>query len=118
MAANKQYILNVLIGGSTLPSYNASLKRAGTGMNQLGSIARKVALGITTAFAAINIKDAIEDAVKTYAEFEQAMANTAGISGATTIEYERMEEAARQAGATTTKTATEAADALSYMALA
>ncbi|MCD7778587.1 MAG: phage tail tape measure protein [Clostridiales bacterium] len=48
------------------------------------------------------------------------MSNVAGIKGIaqTSDEYKKLEEAARNAGKSTTKTAQESADALSYMALA
>lgn len=58
--------------------------------------------------------------VKTYKEFQQSMSNVAGIKSIATTseEYKSLEKAARQAGRTTTKTAKESADALSYMSLA
>lgn len=58
--------------------------------------------------------------VKTYGEFQQSMSNVAGILSidASSESYARLEAAAREAGRSTTKTAAESADALSYMALA
>lgn len=52
------------------------------------------------------------------AKFEQSMSNVAAISGATGKDFELLEAKAREMGATTNKSASEAADALSYMALA
>ena len=115
---NKQFLLNILIGGTTTAAFSRSVRGAQSGIDSIGKVARRVALGITSAFAAVNLTKGIEEAIETYSDFEQAMANTAAISSASTLEYERMEEAAKAAAETTTKTATEAAQALSYMALA
>lgn len=49
--------------------------------------------------------------------FEASMAKVKAYSGASEEEMERLTEAAKQVGATTTKTATEAADALGFLAL-
>ncbi len=58
--------------------------------------------------------------INTYKELQQSMSNVAGIMdidvGSDT--YKKLEIAAREAGKSTTKTAKESADALSYMALA
>ncbi len=58
--------------------------------------------------------------VKTYGEFQQSMSNVAGILSVDvgSEAYTKLETAAREAGKSTTKTAAESADALSYMALA
>ena len=63
-------------------------------------------------------KAAITDIAETYTSFEQAMADTAAIAGASVSEVERMTTAAREAGRTTTITAEDSAKALGYMALA
>lgn len=62
----------------------------------------------------------ISNVVDTYKEFQQSMANTGAIAGVakTSAEYRALENAAREAGKATTKTAKESADALGYMALA
>ena len=51
-------------------------------------------------------------------DFEKSMSEVAAVSGATGEELEQLEKAARDAGATTDKSARDAADALQYMALA
>ena len=56
--------------------------------------------------------------VKTSASFEQSMANAASVAGATGDEFERMIDIAREMGAKTIFSASEAADALYYMASA
>lgn len=112
------YALTVKIGAAQDASYRRNLNKAMKNLDSLESTARRVATGVATAFAAVNISRLVEDAVGTYSEFEQAMRNTAAVANATTSEYEMMEEAAREAGRATTKTATESAEAMGYMALA
>lgn len=112
------YALTVKIGASQDASYRRNLNKAMKNLDSLESTARRVATGVATAFAAVNISRLVEDAVGTYSEFEQAMKNTAAIANATVSDYEKMEAAARAAGRATTKTATESAEAMGYMALA
>lgn len=57
-------------------------------------------------------------ATKIGMDFEQSMSKVEAMSGATSDEMERLEKAARDAGAATSKSAKDAADGLSYMALA
>lgn len=57
-------------------------------------------------------------AVKTSADFDTAMSNVQALSGATGEEYDKLRSAALEMGETTAFSATEAADALGYMALA
>ncbi len=57
-------------------------------------------------------------ATKIGMDFEQSMSKVEAMSGATAEEMEKLESAAREAGATTSKSAKDSADALSYMALA
>ncbi len=118
MASRKQYTLEFLLGAKTDPSYNSSLKNAENALTGISSTAKRAAGLITAAFAAVNITGAISSAVEEYADFEQELTNTAATAGATNTEYEQMEKAARDAGMATTKTASESAAALGYMALA
>ncbi len=57
-------------------------------------------------------------ATKIGMDFESAMSKVQASSGASAKEMELLEKAARDAGASTSKSATDAADALGYMALA
>lgn len=57
-------------------------------------------------------------AVKTAADFDSAMANVAAISGATGNELQALRDKAREMGEKTKFSASEAADAMSYMAMA
>jgi TP901 family phage tail tape measure protein len=58
------------------------------------------------------------DSVRVGAGFDASMSKVSAISGATADEFELLRELAREAGATTQYTAQDAADALTYMAMA
>jgi TP901 family phage tail tape measure protein len=60
----------------------------------------------------------IAASVATSAQFEQGMARVAAISGATGSELERLENAAKDAGASTVFSANQATDALGFLAMA
>ena len=118
MAGSSEQELAIRIAGKVENSLKKSLGMTEDGINHLAGMAKKAAVMITGAFAAIKVGQFIGDAVSEYSEFEQSMANTSGIAGATAGEYEKLSKAAREAGKATTFTASEAADALGYMALA
>ena len=117
-AAGKEYKLAVKIAGSVSSSFNNAMGTAETKMQSLGSIAAKAAAVAAAAWGALKIGQFVGDAVNTYADFDQAMANTAAICNATADDYARLQQAALDMGKTTTKTATESAEALGYMSLA
>ena len=117
-AAGKEYKLAVKIAGSVSSSFNNAMGTAETKMQSLGSIAAKAAAVAAAAWGALKIGQFVGDAVSTYADFDQAMANTAAICNATADDYARLQQAALDMGKTTTKTATESAEALGYMSLA
>lgn len=117
-AAGKEYKLAVKIAGSVSSSFNNAMGTAETEMQSLGSIAAKAAAVAAAAWGALKIGQFVSDAVSTYADFDQAMANTAAICGATADDYARLQQAALDMGKATTKTATESAEALGYMSLA
>lgn len=117
-AAGKEYKLAVKIAGSVSSSFNNAMGTAETKMQSLGSIAAKAAAVAAAAWGALKIGQFVGDAVSTYADFDQAMANTAAICGATADDYASLQQAALDMGKATTKTATESAEALGYMSLA
>lgn len=117
-AAGKEYKLAVKIAGSVSSSFNNAMGTAETKMQSLGSIAAKAAKLAAAAWGAVKIGQFVSDAVNTYADFDQAMANTAAICGATADDYARLQQMALDMGKATTKTATESAEALGYMSLA
>ena len=81
-----------------------------------GKSFKGLGLAGVVSFAAIG--KAVKDAVATFAGFEQSIANVASVSGGTTEEMQRLEEAAKQAGETTRFTASQAADAMYFLASA
>ena len=120
MAKSKTYELAIKIAGKVDSSLKASCLQADKNLTALGKSAKaagKVAAAGLTA-AATAAAGLAATSLSTYADFQQEMANTAAIAGATGEDYKAMEAAAREMGAKTTKTATEAAAALGYMALA
>ena len=81
-----------------------------------GALADLVANGIM--YAAGAIKDFAKDVVKTGMDFDSAMSEVGAISGATGEDLEMLRDTAKEYGATTVFSASEAADALKYMSLA
>lgn len=75
-----------------------------------------VTQGINIAAGAI--KNFAADVMATGQNFESSMSNVAALSGATGDDLSLLEDTAREYGATTQFSASEAADALGYMALA
>lgn len=65
-----------------------------------------------------SVKEVAEYSVKVGSSFDSAMSSTAAYSGATAEQLERLRSAAKEAGASTSKSATESAQALGYMSLA
>lgn len=92
----------------TSKSFEKSLGKIGDAAKKGFAIAGAAAAGFAVS------------SVNTYRDFEQSMSNVAGTMAIdkTSEDYAKLEQAARDAGKSTTKTATEAADALNYMALA
>ena len=117
-SSSKEQELAIKIAGKVENSFKQSLGVTEDGLNKIASVAKKAAAVAAAAFAAVKVGDFISGAVDEYAEFEQSMANTSAIAGASAEEYEKLSNAAREAGKATTFTASEAADALGYMALA
>lgn len=75
--------------------------------------AGKKLLPITAAVSGIGAA-----AVKTTADFDSSMSNVSAISGATGEDFDKLRNKAREMGAETKFSASEAADAMSYMAMA
>lgn len=115
MESYRKHRKNALIFKTKLQNCEGAAKSVDKALNSMAKTAVTVsATGVAamTAFAT--------SAVKTYGEFQQSMSNVAGILGIeqTSESYKQLEGVAREAGKSTTKTAQESADALSYMALA
>lgn len=81
-----------------------------------GALATLVADGIKNAIGAI--KDFAKESIQVGIDFEAAMSEVGAISGATGEDLKLLEETARKYGETSVFSASEAAQALKYMALA
>ncbi len=79
----------------------------------LGNLA---ANAISAAISAM--QDMISQTIEVGKTFEKSMSNVGALSGATAEEMQMLEDTAKKFGSTTQFSASEAADALSYMALA
>lgn len=84
--------------------------------NDIQGMATAVATGITAVGGAVVAGTTA--VTKTGMEFTKSMSNVQALSGATADELKSLRDAASDAGASTSKTASEAADALGFMALA
>ncbi len=96
--------------GDKLETYGGRLKGFGDKMTDVGStLNRKVTLPLV-ALGGI--------AGKVGSDFEAGMSRVGAVSGASADDMERLEEKAREMGATTVFSASEASDAFYYMSLA
>ncbi len=106
--------------GSVIIEIDGDDSKFRSALNGLGGVASKAVAGVTTAIAGIGaaLTGAAGYAVKVGSEFEASMSNVAAISGATGDELQSLTDKAKEMGAKTKFSATESADALSYMAMA
>ena len=70
-------------------------------------------MGVTTVIGGVGVA-----AVKTAADFDSAMSQVAAVSGATGKDFDALRSKAREMGSKTKFSATEAAEAMNYMAMA
>lgn len=101
------------VGSLAKSAGSAVLSGLGKGIT---AITKGVAAGVTAAGTAV--AGATAAAVKVGSSFEAAMSSVASISGATGQDFTDLETKAKQMGATTAFSATEAANAMEYMAMA
>ena len=93
------------------------LAATGENMKQLGDKISGVGITLTKNVTAPVIGLGTV-AVKTAADFDSAMAQVQAVSGATGSDFEALREKAREMGSKTKFSATEAAEAMNYMAMA
>ena len=89
---------------------------AGQKMETVGNSiagAGKKMMGVTAVIGGVGVA-----AVKTAADFDSAMSQVAAVSGATGKDFDNLRNKAREMGAKTKFSATEAAEAMNYMAMA
>ena len=120
-----EYKIAIHIAGELEKSFGSSIQGAQQGIASLaggkilGGIKTMGKVAMTSMMAAgAAVGAAGAYAVNTGRDFEAAMSSTAATAGASAEEYELLRDAAMEMGRTTSKTATESANALEYMALA
>ena len=95
----------------------AKLGQAGEMLEKAGDKIADVGTTLTT-HVTVPVMAAGTAAVKTAADFDSAMSKVATVSGATGDELDALRDKAREMGAKTKFSASEAADAMNYMAMA
>ena len=95
----------------------AKLGQAGEMLEKAGDKIADVGTTLTT-HVTVPVMAAGTAAVKTAADFDAAMSKVAAVSGATGDELDALRDKAREMGAKTKFSASEAADAMNYMAMA
>ena len=115
-------IQNVAAAGKKIAGkvWTVTLKAADLVTAPFKKIVSLIANPIAGAAAFAGISLGVADTINTFKDFESAMASVAATAGVdkTSDTFASLEKAAREAGATTTKSAAEAANALEYMSLA
>ena len=113
--------------GSVIIDIEGDSSKFKQALSGLGGIASTALKGVTTAVAAVTtaVAGVATAAVKVGSGFESSMSQVAATMGLTvedirngSAEFELLSQAAKDAGATTAFSASEAADALNYLALA
>lgn len=111
--------------GNGLDDLGNDAKGAGTEMDNtsqkafsLGEAIKKMAMVIGAVKIANGFKQFVQDSIGLGEEYTHMMSEVSAISGATGEEYAMLQETAREYGASTVFTATQAAEALKYMSLA
>lgn len=94
----------------------AGLKRAQQQLQAFAAGMRSAGLQLTGIAAAVAAPSAV--VAKTFADFEQKMARVKALTGANAQDFDRLTAKARQLGEETVFTAGQAADAMSFFALA
>lgn len=91
-------------------SFGSKIKSGLVSAGKMGAAALTATTAAVTGFGLAS--------VKTGADFDASMSNVAAISGATGKDLESLRDKAKEMGATTQFSASEAADAMGYMAMA
>lgn len=97
---------------TALSKIDVAGKKMETVGNSIAGAGKKM-MGVTTVIGGVGVA-----AVKTAADFDSAMSQVATVSGATGKDFDALRNKAREMGAKTKFSATEAAEAMNYMAMA
>lgn len=115
-----EYKLAIQIAGTIASSFNSSVGATQSKLSALGKVAGTAmkAAAAASAAATAAVAGFAATSVKTGMEFDSAMSQVAATMGKTTDEIQELRDFAQEMGATTAFSATQAAKALNYMALA
>ena len=115
-----EYKLAIQIAGTIASSFNSSAGAAQSKLSALGKVAGTAmkAAAAASAAATAAVAGFAATSVKTGMEFDSAMSQVAATMGKTTDEIQELRDFAQEMGATTAFSATQAAEALNFMALA
>lgn len=104
--------------GVNMTNFSRDLTRASNQLSGFGRNAQQIGQSMATGFgvAAAGIGAGLGVAVKTAADFDTAMRKAGAIAGANTQEFNAMKESALQLGATTSKSGSEVAGAMTELA--
>lgn len=112
-------------GADGMDSLAGQVDDAGSSMEEASSKAINLSGALKTLFAVVSaaaiigqVKDFTADSIELGKNYTSVMSEVAAISGASSSDLAMMEDTARQYGATTVFSASEAAEALKYMSLA
>ena len=92
---------------------NSSMQRLASTGEKLTSIGKTLTLGVTTPIVGMGVS-----ILKTAGDFESGMNRVRAVSGATGAEFEQLEALAMELGRTTQFSASDAADAMGFLAMA
>ncbi|MCI3197625.1 phage tail tape measure protein [Bacillus sp. HU-1818] len=98
----------------------ARIRQMGQRMNSVGGTMRSVgsSVAMTSGIAFGGLAMAMKDAVQVGIDFEKQMSKVKAISGGSAAEVSKLREQAKELGATTVFTASQAADAQGFLAMA
>lgn len=112
-------------GADGMDSLAGQVDEAGSSMEEASSKAINLSGALKTLFAVVSaaavmgqVKDFAADSIELGKNYTSVISEVAAISGASSSDLAMMEDTARQYGATTVFSASEAAEALKYMSLA
>lgn len=107
-------------GRDVVKQYDDAISDLNSAASKVGNDIKGIATAATAAATAIGAASlgALKESTEMGMSFEAAMSKVGAISGASAEDMALLEKAAKEAGASTSRSATESAQALSYMSLA
>lgn len=103
--------------GADISQFQSEFGKLQSGLRNVGksmqSTGKKLTLGLTTPIVGLGAAS-----VTTYADFQSSMNKVKALSGATGKDFTKLENLAKEMGATTVFSASEAADGMSFLAMA